>query len=256
MFEDILPKQIAMIYAILAVIVIGILFYRNKFNRKIGYIFLVLSALFGFLLFAPMLPMQLQELLSGSAAAAGTPIRKIIIGLGIFIIFTLIAGRIFCGYVCPIGALQEFMYLIPFKKIKIKKQIIPSIFRIIFFTAIIIWASFFSVEILTFFGIKQFFHLEYNSIFFFSFVLILLTSILIYRVFCQFFCPFGLLLSLTSVKRLYKFQRNDNCTNCKACEKACPTNESFDNSIGMECYMCNRCVEICRFDSIDYDKCS
>ncbi|HBE03641.1 MAG: hypothetical protein A2096_05790 [Spirochaetes bacterium GWF1_41_5] len=254
MFSDIAPGQIAMIYSIAAVLWLGILFYRHKFKRKTGMIFLFLSIASGFLLFAPMLPLQMQGFISGRLQAAGHAPGKLAVGLGIFLIFTLIAGRVFCGYVCPIGALQEILYLIRSKKIKTQNHIAPLIFRLLFFIAMIASAALFSAELLSFTGVKQFFKLEYTSLYFYVFLFLMILSVFLYRVFCRFLCPFGLLLSLSSFKSLFKIQRNTNCNNCTICEKACPTGETVPRSLGMECYMCNKCIDVCRVSGIDYDK--
>ena len=51
-----IPKIAGMIYAVVATILVIVLLRRQKLNKKIGYTFLAISTLFGFLFFAPMLP--------------------------------------------------------------------------------------------------------------------------------------------------------------------------------------------------------
>ncbi len=247
-----IPKMVGMIYAIIALFIIVYLFHKDKFNRKIGYLFFTISALMGFLVFAPMFPNQLQILLLGNVKQLGAPIQIAILGLVLFIILTFVFGRIFCGYLCPIGTLQEIVYLIPLKKLKIKNKTPLIIFRLIFFIAFVVLSVIFAMGILTYFGFYDFFNLNINSIFSYIFLILLAASIFVYRPFCRFFCPYGTLLSLASIKGKFKLQRNADCVDCKKCEIICPTNEAGGNDLKQECYLCNKCKDVCSVDAIEY----
>jgi len=76
-----IPKIVGMIYAIIALFILVCLFYKNKVNRNIGSLFLIISVLMGFLVFAPMFPNQLQVLLLGNVKQLGAPIPIAILGL-------------------------------------------------------------------------------------------------------------------------------------------------------------------------------
>ena len=247
-------RLIGMAYAIIALLILACLFRKDKYNKKIGYMFLIVSTALGFLIFAPMLPHLLQTLVIGKIGERGTPLPLMIVGLLLFMGFTLVFGRLFCGFLCPVGAIQELAYKIPTKKKKIAGKALTLVVQVIFFVLFIVLGIFSSIAILSYFGFKDFFYLDIVSPFFYVFIALLLISIFIYRPFCRLFCPYGLLLSLFAVKSIFKLRRNNNCTDCNLCEDSCPTSEAGRVDLKRECYMCNRCREACDFDAIDYRK--
>lgn len=250
-FENV-PKIVGILYAAITLLLLAYLFYKDKFNKKIGTIILIISTAMGFLIFAPMFPIQLQLIILGDVAQLGAPITMALIGLVLFIILTFVFGRLFCGYICPIGAIQELLYLLPTpkKKITMKKELM--IVRGIFLLIILIAAVFFSVNVLSYFGIESFFNLITTSLFSLVFILLLVISIFIYRPFCRIFCPYAVFLSLASRISYFKFRRNPQCIDCKKCENICPTNEAAREDKKQECYLCYRCKDICPVHGIDY----
>lgn len=254
MVIDSIPQVVGMAYAIIATLVIVILLRKDKFSRRKGYIFLIVSTLFGFLVFAPMLPLQLQTILMGNVKQIEAPLPLAIVVLVVFIVLAFAFGRSFCGHVCPIGTVQELIYLLPSKKLKIPNKAITIGFRLIFSIAFVILAVAFSTGLLKYLGVKDFFHLDTSSVFFWGFLAIMVISIFFYRPFCRLACPYGVLLSLAVIKGRFKLRRNENCINCKKCIEACPTNEVGWTDLKQECYMCYRCKEICPVDGMEYTR--
>ena len=254
MVIDSIPKVVGMAYAIIATFVIIILLRKGKFSRRKGYIFLVASTLFGFLVFSPMLPLQLQTIIMGNAKQLGAPLPLAIVVLVVFIVLAFAFGRSFCGYVCPIGTVQELAYLLPLKKLKISNKAITIAFRLIFSIAFVILAVAFSIGLLKYLGVKDFFNLDSASVFFWGFLAIMVISIFLYRPFCRLACPYGVLLSLAVIKGRFKLKRNENCINCKKCIEACPTNEVGWTDLKQECYMCYRCKEVCPVNGMEYTR--
>ena len=245
---------IGLVFAIISTIILAYLFKSGKFTRRTGYVFIMISILLGFILFAPMLPLQLQGFLLGDSPD-DVPLPIAIFGLLIFIILSLVVGRFLCGYLCPIGAIQELAYSIPTKKFKLdqhRKTLMG--FRFLLLAVIILAALVFEMSILGFLGPGNFYTLAFATISFWIFIVFLVTSIFIYRPFCRLACPYGALLSLVSGKSKFKLSRNDKCISCKKCEKVCPTGEAFADASKAECYLCFRCVESCPVDAIDYGK--
>jgi ferredoxin-type protein NapH len=251
---DSIPQVVGMAYAIIATLLIVILLRKGKFSRRKGYILLIVSTLFGFLVFAPMLPLQLQTIIMGNVKQIEAPLPLAIVVLVVFIVLAFAFGRSFCGHVCPIGTVQELIYLLPSKKLKISNKAITIAFRLLFSIAFVILAAAFSIGLLKYLGVKDFFHLDTASVFFWAFLAIAVISIFLYRPFCRLACPYGVLLSLAVIKGRFKLRRNENCINCKKCIEACPTNEVGWTDLKQECYMCYRCKEICPVDGMEYTR--
>jgi len=247
------PQAIGMIYAIVAVILLAVLFITGRFNRKIGYIFLGVSTILGFLVFAPMLPIQMQVLLMGQARQLGVPIAMAVLVLVVFVVITFILGRVFCGYVCPIGAVQELVYRIRTKKLMIKNKAVLLGFRLFFLLAFVILAIVFSVGLLNYIGVREFFHLELSG-YFFVFLAVVIISVFIYRPFCRILCPYGAILSLVAGKSRFGMKRSDKCIVCETCEDVCPTGEAGVDDWKQECYLCDRCRDACPHNAIEYTR--
>lgn len=80
----------------------------------------------------------------------------------------------------------------------------------------------------------------------------------VYRPFCRFVCPYGVLLGLLSMVALKRRHIDQApCVQCGICEKQCPVHaitrdpESREFSISaFHCIQCNRCSSHCRKDGI------
>ena len=247
-----IPRIAGMVYAVSATTIIVLLLRRRRFNKKAGYIFLAASTFLGFLIFAPMLPYQFQMVILGNTGQIGGPLPMAIAGLGIIAALTIVAGRVFCGYVCPIGTVQELPYDIPTKKFGVRNKSLPVIVRYVFLAAFVVMAVISSTGLLNYLGIRDFFYLNTSSAFFYVFLGVVVASIFFYRPFCRFACPYGVILSLASIKSRFRLKRNGNCTDCAICEEECPTLEAGRDDRKQECYQCQRCVYICPYDAIDY----
>ena len=235
----------ALLYGFFALVLIVALWKSKKMNQKIGIIFLIVSAFSGFFVFPAVLPYQFQTLLLRNLSAHGGPVYVIIAGLLFFLVMSFLFGRVFCANICPVGVLQEIISLVPVgKKGKTaKKYSVP--FRAAVFVVFLVSGVFFSVNLLRLFGVRDFFNLNFMSISFFIFLAFLIASFFVYRPFCRFICPYGVLLSLVSRFGVYKFRRTDKCIDCGKCEKVCPVNEALMDSDKSECYMCGRCMDVC-----------
>lgn len=242
---NLIPRAAGFAYAVLVIFALAILWYTGKINRKKAFIFLLISTALGFLIFAPVAPHNFQQLLLRDVTALGASLQVAAAGLFLLLLLSLVFGRIFCGHICPAGAIQELASLVPLPKFGQNWKQISLGIRAVVFVIVLAAAFGWSVGIINYFGLKEFFSLDVTSVLFFVFLGVLLLSMVVYRPFCRFICPYGLLLSLTAAVSAFKFRRTDTCIQCGRCERACPTNEAKVGDRKSECYMCGRCVEVC-----------
>lgn len=249
-----ITNMIGMIWAILSIVTIFILLRKKRMNRWIGIGFLTISTLLGFLIFSPMMPLQFQDLISKGPSGKGPIPILPIVGFLIIIVSSAFIGRIFCGYSCPIGAVQELLYRIPFPKIKKGSKWLFMGIRWAFLLAMIVAGVLAGISLLNFTGAGSFFGMNAGSWTFYVFTCLLLISIFFYRPFCRIFCPIGAFMALFAIIRGYRYERNDKCVDCGMCENACPTDEAGRKDRKMECYVCGRCDEACKFNALDYSR--
>ncbi|MDP8225988.1 MAG: 4Fe-4S binding protein [Candidatus Lernaella stagnicola] len=188
-----------------------------------------------------------------------------LLALVFFLLLAVVANKAICGWVCPFGALQELVYMIPGFK-KVKKAKLPL------WVSNSVRALLFAVFLLGLYGAiapKGFVWYHYVNPFnlfnfdFFPWTLgasvavYLLVSLFFYRPFCRFICPFGFLswfvecLSLTRIRIDF-----DRCIDCGACAKACPLTAAGDRlakkSLPADCFSCMRCLRVCPTDAIHF----
>ncbi len=177
----------------------------------------------------------------------------------VFIFVTLfIWGRgVFCGWLCPYGAMLELLNKIyerifPKFRIKLPERVHQRLLYLKYFIFLTIVAvsfmSFILSEYMTEVEPFRTFVLRLNRQWYFVLYFMILTvgSVLLYRAFCRYLCPLGAALSIPSFLRgipLVKLKRYDLCGKCKICEKTCtPQAVMPEGSINTrECLYCLDC---------------
>jgi polyferredoxin len=180
------------------------------------------------------------------------------------IILTLFAGRIYCGGVCPFGAVQEFMYKagskIKFNNSKpgLSRASWPKYIKYLMLLGILLitplvgsswWCQ------IDPFG--YLFNFSGTSIALTLLIFLLVLSVFISRPWCRFICPYGAMLGIVSkdVDLLKKtaskaFGRYKDpkaaCGKCTNCDSKCPVSASHKGRIDMaECINCGSCKNKC-----------
>lgn len=239
--EETLASAFSVIYLLFGTILAAWVWKSGAMSRKLAVATVMISALFGFLLLAPLMPMEFPGIVS--IATSGQTLAPGIIGILAGIGLVLLVGRTFCGHLCPVGSVQELAWNVPGKKIDIRKTRYLEVFRAGVFAATVIGALYY-VNLMEYTGIYDFFSLTL-SIGLVVFFVLLLLSIFVYRPVCRGICPFGLLFSIPAHFSLFRLRRTSACISCKKCEKACPAHVAGKDSSKRECYLCARCTAAC-----------
>jgi polyferredoxin len=197
------------------------------------------------------------SIIYGGFILGGFPNIIFLTGLTFLILgISLFFSRIFCGYVCPLGATQELISMVRFKPVldynmEIKNNRFLPYVRWLFFGGFFILILILGFEITIFMNpMNGFLFLWYPTNLFFIIPVTLLIGTMImsffsYRPFCRYVCPFGAIASLVARISPLRIRRTEACIDCGLCEKICPTQVGFQNSKKGECYLCNRCIDFC-----------
>ena len=176
----------------------------------------------------------------------------------VFVSLFLIGRGLYCGWLCPFGALQEFAGLLA-KKLRIKQiKIKPEHHKwgqtLKYFILVgLLVSAFFSLNIAEKLAEVEPFktsitlHFVRTWPFVVYAVLLLLLSMKIHKVYCRYLCPLGAGLAIVGRFPLFKLlRRRDECgTPCQLCKtKKCDIDAiNKDGSIDYgECIQCLECV--------------
>ncbi|RKZ35243.1 hypothetical protein DRQ33_00135 [bacterium] len=191
----------------------------------------------------------------------------IIIGIA-GIAVTLVYPRVFCGWICPLGTLFEFLGNCG-QKIGIHSHRIPhwlnEKMRIFSFGIIIILLvlTYFKGLLICQFACPAFWlcamwKLSIPIVAIGFLILWLLLSVRVKRGFCRYVCPYGGLTSLFVPLSHFAVKMNlELCNNCGLCNKACPMGIDLTGNITVRsehCIACNDCIKYCPKQSLYWGK--
>jgi NosR/NirI family transcriptional regulator, nitrous oxide reductase regulator len=149
-----------------------------------------------------------------------------VVVLGFFllpIIFSLFAGRIFCGGICPLGAVQELLIFRPLKvprKLALTLGILPYIYLALSILFTSIDASYIICKFDPFISLFRLSGPGYLIIISICFAVL---SLFVARPYCRFLCPYSVLLKLTSFFSWKHFEITKyKCVSCNLCLDSCP----------------------------------
>ncbi len=189
-----------------------------------------------------------------------------------FILFTAIVGislvmkKGFCGWICPIGTVSQYVWMTGKKVLgrnfRIGKFMDISLrslkYVLLGFFLLFIGVAMAPNMMLLFFITDYYKVVDVRMMKFFTemsaltmWVLIALVglSVLYKNFWCRYLCPYGALLGLVSRLSPFKVRRiEEKCTHCHACTRHCPALIDVENKEVVkseECFGCLTCVSRC-----------
>lgn len=221
----------------------------------------VLSMCLGFILNVGFIVCCVLAILNASNESLRRVLLPIIISFAsIAALFCVLFGRLFCGFLCPLGFFQDILARITeilhlpklnrdskFMKII---NLINRIFLIVFVMLVI------ALIVLLFFpDVLNKISIPFFIVFVIPIVMIILNS-MARRFFCNV-CPLGSFIGLFEKLSIVKFKKNpDSCVYCGACYEACPMRiksvfiENKKHNINMQnCIYCGECIRKCPKDN-------
>lgn len=188
--------------------------------------------------------------------------EAIIIGLAI-LVFSMFWGRKFCGWLCPLGTLQEKIYGLRSKKYRVKhrtpyyvdRKLAWLKYAILGITALMVLfgVGYLYMRLCPFYSLSQLFFLAIPGLV--VMIIIIVKSAFGSREWCRFLCPYAALMNIfqwlgkmVGIRRV-KIKRNlERCTDCGVCVLFCPMNINIQESEYVHdpnCIHCGLCALHC-----------
>lgn len=182
------------------------------------------------------------------------------------VLFTLLFGRVFCGWACPLGATQFFVFRKEANKKNRWMEIPREQHNVLRWMKYGVLAALIGLVILTGQPVfeqvdpfKVLFNLDFRLGLPLLFLVLLLTvSLVIGFPFCKYLCPLGAFLGLLQPLSLFKIRFGGSCTNCKTCHTvacdygAIEPGEKCPTVNQRECVRCGECLSRCPCGAISF----
>jgi len=157
------------------------------------------------------------------------------------LVITLLLGQVYCGYLCPFGALQEFisrigryLYLRSYPDQELERRMRYVKFILLACVLSGYWMTG-NMNWVTFNPMQHFFAFQLEGWMLLISAISLIGALFYYRFWCRYFCPFGAFLAIGN--KIALLRRNGPQRDFHHCDLG------VDNEYDIDCLHCNRCID-------------
>lgn len=175
---------------------------------------------------------------------------------GIVILLSILFGPVFCGWVCPLGTVQEWVSKIGKKVFKRRfNHFVPAkldnALRYMRYV-VLIWVLYVTATSGSlifeaydpYFALFNFWSTEVAWSGLVILGVTLLLSVFVERPWCKYACPYGAVLGITNLFRVFSIKRSEStCKADGACSIMCPMNIQVDTVKTVRNHQCISCLE-------------
>jgi len=193
-------------------------------------------------------------------ATSGLLVKKIhyssLVLAALALILSILFGPVFCGWICPLGTVQEWVgragrklfrrkynHFVPARLDNILRYLRYGVLAwVLYVTAVSGTLVFEAYD--PYFALFNFWSTEVAWSALAILGVTLLLSVFVERPWCKYACPYGAVLGLTNLFRVFSIKRST--TTCKAdgaCSIMCPMNIPVDSKTVVRDHQCISCLE-------------
>jgi NapH/MauN family ferredoxin-type protein len=204
----------------------------------------------------------LVTLLTTGQFISKTHPSNIVLGIAV-LAATLLVGNVFCGWICPWGAIQDGLSWVR-NKLRLKAWQPPAALDkwlrygrfvvlgiVVYFsvTTAKLWFADYDPYV-GLFGLHWLFNLGEASAVGLAIVgLVIVGSVVIDRMWCRYLCPLGAVFAVVGRFSFLRIRRHaTTCTDCTLCDRPCPVGLSVSTAkptVSSDCIGCLDCVTTC-----------
>lgn len=239
-------------------LILGLIGYLIKYNwfRKTRAFFLIGSLIYlGFVRGA--CPCMISSFQNSVLMIFGVPVAwESLLWFLALIPATYFFGKVWCGWLCHLGAFQEFIHRVSGVNFLSGRKTQKTL-KIIQISVIVLWILQLLVTRTNIFCEYDPFKVAFNLLSpswvgWALLAVLIVSSLLMHRPFCRTICPVGLILGWVSrIPGAKKLNKDTTCINCKMCSAECATKAMiYENKIttlnNEDCIMCGECMSSCK----------